>query len=431
MKKMQRKLFRDLAASKGLFIAVTLIIFLAVAFFGSMFMAYLNLGDSYNYSYEQLRFADFTMKVSNDASDATAQLEDIKGVDAVSERMNADLALRLPGADAKKVEARAISLPASETERVNTVNDVLIEDGEYFSNTINSVLIEQNFAEHHDLEPGQTIRLIIDDQEIEFEISGIAASPEYIFPAKSRQEFMPANEVWGVVFVSEQLIDSLFKEPINEFCFLIEDSADQETIISQAKEILNQYQIIDIVPQDEQPSYSGLNMDLEQFATLAELFPLLFIIVGAMATYILLTRIVYNQRTQIGLMRAVGYSRKHVMTHYVSFAIAIGIVGSIFGTVAGYFLSEGITSFYADIINLPFTVTEPQWSAIMLGIILGLLPCVIAGLIPAWGASRIVPAEAMRTPAPTAGRRLLLERMFPFLSRLSSLWKIPLRNNDV
>ena len=53
MKKMQRKLVRDLGTSKGLFIAVTIIIFLAVAFFGSMYMAYLNLGDSYNYSYEQ------------------------------------------------------------------------------------------------------------------------------------------------------------------------------------------------------------------------------------------------------------------------------------------------------------------------------------------------------------------------------------------
>ncbi|MDD5095877.1 MAG: FtsX-like permease family protein, partial [Dehalococcoidia bacterium] len=52
----------------------------------------------------------------------------------------------------------------------------------------------------------------------------------------------------------------------------------------------------------------------------------------------------------------------------------------------------------------------------------------VSGLMPAWAASKIPPAEAMRTPAPAAGRRLLLERIFPFLKKLSSLWKIPLRN---
>ena len=61
--KLQRKLVRDLAASKGLFLAVTAVIFLGVAFFGASFLGYQNLRSSYDYTYETLRFADFTIRV--------------------------------------------------------------------------------------------------------------------------------------------------------------------------------------------------------------------------------------------------------------------------------------------------------------------------------------------------------------------------------
>lgn len=429
MNKTHKKLLRDLRSSKGLFLAVTLIIFLAVAFFGAMFMAYQNLNDSYNYSYEQLGFADFTVMVDHDATEALEQLQAVEVIDAVTGRMNTDFALTLPGAQSQKVLARVISLPASESDRVNVVNDVLVDSGGYFSDDGNlEVLLEKNFAEHHEIEPGQIASLTVGEETIPFEVAGIATSPEYIFPAKSRQEIIVSADVWGVVFITENVRTSLLNYPMNEFCFLIADGADMETVIAEVKGVLNPYDVMDVVPQEDQPSYAGLQMDLDQFATLAEVFPLLFIIVGAMATYILLTRIVYNQRSQIGLMRAVGHSRRQVMFHYLGFALFIGIIGSVLGTIAGYLLSEGITHLYAGLINLPFTTTEPQWMAMGGGFFLGLLPCFISGLMPAWAASRIPPAEAMRAPAPTAGRKLLLERMFPFLNRLSSLWKIPIRN---
>jgi len=106
-------------------------------------------------------------------------------------------------------------------------------------------------------------------------------------------------------------------------------------------------------------------------------------------------------------------------------------VGAVAGTIAGYLLSELITKLYTGMLGLPYTKIEMnflQWLAIEEGLFLGILPCAIAGIIPAWAASRLSPSEAMRPPSPTAGRKPLLERIFPFLTRLSFLWKIPLRN---
>jgi putative ABC transport system permease protein len=425
--KLQRKLVRDLAASKGLILAVAVVIFLGVALFGASFMGYQNLKGSYDYSYERLRFADFTVKVVEAPSDAVEELEAIPGVEAVTGRVNTDMALKLPGEDGKRVEARVISLPSGERA---AVNDVKVEEGSYLQGDDGNVLlVEKSFAKHHELNPGDTVSLIVDGQEISFQIAGIVTSPEYIWAAKSRQEILTSPETFGVVFVSQETVSELVDKPsINEFCFLIDEGTDRDIIIAQVEDELASYGVMEVVTQEEQPSYAALEQDLEGFGAMAAAFPLLFLSVGALATYILLTRIVHNQRAQIGLMRAVGYSRRQVLVHYLSFALVIGVVGALSGAVVGYLLSEAITNFYIGFLGLPFTKIEMQWLAVAEGIFIGILPCIIAGILPAYSASRIRPAEAMRTPPPATGRKILLERLFPFLTRLSSLWKIPLRN---
>ncbi|MBA7626341.1 hypothetical protein ES703_33787 [subsurface metagenome] len=427
MNKLQRKVVRDLAASKGLFLAVIMVIFLGVALFGASFIAYQNLRSSYDYTYERLRFADFTVKVVEAPTETVEELESIPGIEAVTGRMNVDIALGLPGEETRGVLARVISLPSDSRP---AVNDVKVEEGSYFQEGEGNVLlVEKSFAEHHELKPEDTVFLTVDDQEISFRIAGIITSPEYIWPAKSRQEILASPETFGVVFVPQDTVSGLVGKPfINEFCFLIDEGADRDSIIAEVVGTLAPYEVMDVVTQEEQPSNAALEMDLEQFGEMARVFPLLFLIVGALATYILLSRIVHNQRAQIGLMRAVGYSRRQVLVHYQIFALVIGIIGAISGAIAGYFLSEALTNFYIGLLGLPFTRIETQWLAMGEGVLIGLLPCIIAGILPAYSASRLRPAEAMRTPPPATGRKILLERLFPFFTRLSSLWKIPLRN---
>jgi len=430
MSKLNRKLVRDLAASKWLFLAVAVVIFLGVAFFGASFLGYRNLKNSYDYTYETLRFADFTVQVVDAPEGAVEELESISGVEAVTGRMNSDITLTLPGGEAKRVLARVILLPSDSRP---AVDDVKVDEGSYFQDSEdNALLVEKSFAEYHVLQPGDVVHLTADGTDISFTIAGIVTSPEYIFPAKSRQEILVSSETFGVVFIPQDVVPELMGQPfINEFCFLIEEGADQDVVIAEVEDALEPYFVTDVITQADQPSNAALSMDLQEFGEMAEVFPLLFLIVGALATYILLTRIVYKQRSQIGLMRAIGYSRRQVLIHYLSFALIIGVIGAVTGTVAGYFLSEAVTNLYVGFLRIPYTRIEMgwmEWLAIEEGLVIGILPCVIAGIIPALSASRLIPSEAMRTPPPAAGRKMLLERLFPILARLSFLWKIPLRN---
>jgi putative ABC transport system permease protein len=426
-RKLQRKLVRDISSSKGLFLAVTAVIFLGVTFFGATFMGYQNLKSSYDYSYDVLNFADFTIKVVQAPPETADELRSIPGVKAVTARANIDMALVLPGEEGKRVLGRVISLPSDGRA---AVNDVKVESGSYFEAGDDDVLlVEKSFAKRHGLEPGDTMVLRMDDRDVSFGIAGIVTSPEYIWPAKSRQEILVSPETFGVVFVPEGALPRLVGDSmVNEFAFTVKDGADRDAVITAAKAVLTPYVIMDVVPREDQASNTAVKMDLDEMGEFAEIFPLLFLIVGALATYIFLTRIVHNQRAQIGLMRAIGYSRSQVLRHYLGYALIIGVVGAVAGTIAGYLLSEVVTKFYVSMLGLPYTQIQVHWLGIEEGMVLGIIPCAIAGLIPAYAASRLKPAEAMRTPAPAAGRRLLVERLFPFLKRLSFTWKIPLRN---
>ena len=430
MNKLNRKLLRDFNASKWLFVAIAVVVLLGVAFFEASFLGYRNLKASYDYTYETLQFADFTVKVAAASANVTDELESISGVEAVTARMNADFALVVPGDDETRLLARVISLPSGVHA---AVNDVKVEEGAYFEEgDADVLLVEQGVADHHDIRPDDTVYLASDGNTTAFHVAGIAVSPEYIWLAKSLQEPLVSPETFAVVFIPDEAVPGLVGEPfVNEFCFLVDEEADRDAVMSEVEAALAPYVVVEVVPREEQPSNMLLASDLEGFGEMAEVFPLLFLIVGALATYILLTRIVYRQRPQIGLMRAVGYSRRQVLLHYLGFAFVIGAVGSVVGTAVGYFLSEVITELYVSFLNIPFTRIEMglvEWAALVEGLSIGIIPCLIAGFIPARAAARLIPAEAMRAAAPATGRKTPLERLLPPLSRLSTPWKIPLRN---
>ncbi|OGO01795.1 MAG: hypothetical protein A2Y59_03755, partial [Chloroflexi bacterium RBG_13_52_14] len=427
MNKLQRNLIRDLVTSKSLFLAVAIVILLGVAIFDASSIGYQNLKSSYDYSYESLRFADFTVKVVEAPSETTDELKSLPGVEAVTGRINTDIPITLPGDEEKRVLVRAITLPSDFRP---AVNDVKVEQGAYFEgDESNVLLLERSFAEYHELNPEDIVLLTVANQEVAFKVAGIVTSPEYIWPAKSRQELLVSPESFGVIFISQDTMASLTGDSvISEFCVIVDEGADRAAVIEEVEAILAPYGIMEVVPAEEQPSNAALSIDIQEMGNMAQVYPLLFLIVGALVTYILLARIVLNQRSQIGLMRAMGYSRKEVLIHYLSFALIIGVAGAVAGTMAGYLLSRVVTGIYTTALGLPFTKIEMEWLVMFEGLLLGIVPCVAAGIVPAYAASRLHPAEAMRTPAPAAGRKLLLERLFPFLARLSHLWKIPLRN---
>jgi putative ABC transport system permease protein len=431
MSRLQRKLLRDLNAARGQFLALTLVLVLGIASFGAMYAGYDNLDSSYQRTYDTLHFADLTLKLTAAPTEIVTEVQSLPGVKDALGRLSQDVSLLKPGTETELVTGRIISLPAEHRPRVN---DLLVHQGSYFSpEGGDQVLLDRNFAAEYDLRPGDRIYLVLDGNKLPLEIRGIVTSPEYIWLAKSRQELMPPKGSFGVLFLPELRAREILGMPdmINELCLTVEEGADRDALATRIEQMLTALPgtgILGITPREDQPSNALLQMDLESFAEMAVFVPFFFLLVTALIMYVLLTRVVHAQRAQIGLMRAIGYTRWQVLWHYLSFALLVGGMGSVLGSLLGYYLGRGLTRWYADIIHIPLVEVSPNWAIIGGGVVLGLLCCGVAGILPAWNAAKLPPAEAMRTPPPAAGRTPLLERLFPPLSRLPYLGKIPLRN---
>ena len=157
------------------------------------------------------------------------------------------------------------------------------------------------------------------------------------------------------------------------------------------------------------------------------MFPVFFLSAAALIIYSVLSRLVRLQRTQIGFLRACGLSRAAVAWHYCLYALALGLVGGLIGVVLGQLGSGPFTAAYLGFLNLPFQVYAPGGRIALVGVFIAVATCLGAALLPALGAARMAPAEAMRVVSPPGGMRLAV-MLAGYMRRAGLVWKLALRN---
>lgn len=421
------KLLRDVRRSRWQFLAVGVVIALGVAIFIGAYGSYQNLRSSYDRTYRELHMADLWFSLEDAPAQVMPRVGKIEGVRAVEGRLVVELPIRLPEKGPGRILLRLVTLP---DDRRAAVNDVKVTAGSYFSGP-GQILLEDGFADFNGVEPGDPLQLLLPDgQALDLTVAGKAASPEYLWVARSERELFTVPSSFGVAFIPYgELTAALGREGrINDLALLLEPGADLQAVTDQVSDILRPYGLGEIVDRERQLSNRLLQMDLDGFESLALVFPILFLAVSSLAIYTLLNRLVQNQRGQIGVMRAMGYSRGQVLRHYLGYGLVIGVVGAALGVGLGFALSILVTRAYAQFLTVPFVSVELQPGVLAIGFAAGLIASLIAAAIPAWASASIRPAEAMRPPVPPTGRRTLLEALLPPLARLPYLIKLPLRN---
>ncbi len=420
---LRTKARRDMRRQRASFLAIAVTIFLGVCLFGASYDAYRNLDASYQRAFTRYRFANLTV-TGGRTGELARRARGTPGVESVQARTQADLPLRV-GRD--KFLGRVVGLPAGRRPAVDRVE---VEGGTYLRpGDPRGVLVEKHMAETFDLEVGDEVTAVGAGGPVPVRILGLASSPEYFWPARSRQDILPAPKSFGVLFAPEALARRLAGAAApNQAAIYYDGGREDPALTAKLSRAAGGLAAADVLTRADQPSNSALQQDVTSFRELAILFPLLFLSAAALATGVLMRRLVTAQRPIVGMLRACGYSRRQVVLHYLTFGVACGLAGGVLGAAAGLGLAGVVTGAYTEQLSIPVTLTSISPLTALVGIAFGLLTGAIAAALPAAAAARVPPAEAMRRFAPSGtGGLSLAERLLPPLRRLPVRWRMTIR----
>ena len=184
------------------------------------------------------------------------------------------------------------------------------------------------------------------------------------------------------------------------------------------------------ISRKENAGYSSFDSNSSIVSNISKIFPLFFFLIAALVCMTTMTRMVDEQRTQIGILKALGYSNAQIVGKYMFYSGSAAFLGAVLGFFAGckvfpvviwnaYTMMYGFSDTVDYIIN---------WK-LGLGVLAVSLLCSMGATWVSIAADfRVPPAELIRPKTPRAGKRILLERITPLWNRISFLYKVSIRN---
>lgn len=177
------------------------------------------------------------------------------------------------------------------------------------------------------------------------------------------------------------------------------------------------------------PGYTGFGQDADRMANLASVFPIIFFLVAALVCLTTMTRMVEEQRVQIGSLKAMGYSGLAISRKYLFYGLLPSLTGGVFGLVIGYILfPKMIFTAYQIMYQMP-DIELHAYAGISLFSLLAAVACTtVATLWACLATLRETPASLMRPRTPKAGKRVFLEYIRPLWRKMSFTHKVTARN---
>ena len=185
-----------------------------------------------------------------------------------------------------------------------------------------------------------------------------------------------------------------------------------------------------VFTRDINTGYAGFENDADIVNEVAKVFPVFFFLVAALVCITTMTRMIDEQRTQIGVLKALGYSSRSVISEYLFYSGSAGFLGTLIGYFSCCIIFPAIIwraygIMYDFGCDLSYSFNLPLLLYSLAGaLICSMGACLAAGMKD----FKTAPSQLMRPKAPSAGKRILLERITPLWSRVSFLYKVTLRN---
>jgi len=409
VKTLDVKLLRDLWRMRGQAFAIAVVLAAATATFLLSSGVHRSLENTRDAYYARNHFADVFANMTRAPRSIVARVAEIPGVRVAEGTIQQYATLDMPG---RNVPVRALLNSVNE-QGGNKLNQVTLREGHMpRPGNVDEAVVDEAFAEANALGPGDEIYALIYGRRQRLKIVGIGLAPDFLY-ALPPGDIIPDNSRFGIFWMGEKALEAATDrtEAINTLAIALEHGASEADVMRKVDSLLEPYGGTGAYGRKDQLSNAFLDSELMQLNAMTKVIPPVFLLVATFLVYIVLSRMIRTERTQIGLIKAVGYSDWAIAWHYLKFALAIAALATLMGSLTGIWLGRSMTEIYAEYYRFPFLnyLISPGIFLAAAGLSFG--AAALGALAGMRSVARLSPAVAMSPPPPPVYRAGPVERL--------------------
>lgn len=438
-----KEFFRTLRLTMNRFFAIAIMVGLGVAFFAGLRATQPDMELSVNRWYEETNFFDLWIKSDRGITkDEVKMIQDAKNVLKVDEGYSDQMYALIEG---ERSVTWVYSVPSK-------VNQLKIKEGR-LPKSSKECFADSKLKEQSDLKIGDWVEFETGEnaamQSIKkqaYQIVGFGDTPLYLTADRGSSTigngkvdyffFLPKEDFTSLVMTDiyvqmkglkdEAAYQAGYEDQIKEY------SAEMKKLLKESN--FNGSDLAEknwfVLSRKENASYVEYGSDAERIGAIGKVFPIIFFLVAALVALTTMTRMVEEERNQIGTLKAMGYSNFSISAKYFWYALLASGMGSLLGLLAGQkVLPAIIMSAYQTLYQyLPYMLTPVSIWFSLYAVLAAIACTTLATAAACYKELLMMPAELMRPQSPKPGKRVLLERVGFVWKKLDFTGKATIRN---
>ena len=434
---LKRKMFRDIRKNLSQFITIFLMITIGIMAYSGIkaYMGGMQKTSDKFYSENNLQELNVMGLLNKD------DLNKIKEIDNVKD---AEVKLSVT---ATTDNDKTLLLNFIES---NNISKFYVYDGEKFSNK-SGIWLDNFYAKENNIKVGDTVLVKYENMELHEKVRGLINVPDHLYDVRDESELYPDRKEFGFAYMStneitedyikslviketgikEEYFDMLMPEfnykdyiPYSSIMVDVKNKNKTDDVKNNIEDnVKNAKAIIRI---EDTASYTAYQGEIDEGKTYVGVFSGIFLFIAMLSVITTMTRVVKNQRVQIGTLKALGFSNIRILFHYIGYGFWISIFSSILGLILGYYV---IGKIFIDLEMEFFEIPNGMPKMDISSYYVALLVIFIVGVITYITGKSILkenPAETLRNKIPSVNSKTINITKKGFFKKLSfsTKWNI-------
>lgn len=409
---LRRKMLRDMRKNFSQFVTIFLMLLIGMMAYSGIKAYMTGMQDSADkyYADNNLQDLDAFGKLDDKA------VEQIKKIEHVN---NAEGKLSFL-AEVKNLNERDLQLNFIKT---NDISRFHIVEGEKFDADKAGLWLDEYFARENNLKLGDKLEFEQNGIKLSEEIIGLIYSPDHLAYVKDETEIFPAHDKYGFAYISQNELPEAMRY-YSSVMIDVDDEANRSAVKTTATDNIDG--VVSVLNTKDQYSAASYQSEIDEGKTYVGIFSGLFIAIALLCVVTTMARIVRKDRTQIGVMKALGFSDGRITGHYISYALFLAVLGAAVGILLGNFAFGKVfidmeASFF-EVANIHTSTDSSIW---IMGVFTVVITCITCYLTVR-GYTRQPAAEILRVERPKVKSRSLRFTTSGLFKKLSfaSRWNI-------